>query len=236
MKPIVKWTIGNTTKDGYEALLLSIESFLSFYEIEVFICFNCSESQLPKALKKYTLINQKGYVKDRPSPIGVAWKLYPPRLSIDNYEISVDNDLIINEPIPAINDFLSSDKTLLLEDNARTYGRFEKHVPPGFKINSGLYGMPPGFNLDSYFKFYVGAAWEKNAFNRHDKNETFDEQGLIALALLNHKQYLIIDGKTITNCENHLIQGKGHHFIGLNRKKYHAPYRLYRSLGQKLFL
>jgi hypothetical protein len=236
MKPLARWTIGNTNKSGYESLILSIQSFKKYYDIDVVVCHNCPASNLPINIQKFTLIDQSKHLSVGPEPKGVAWKLYPPRLDLQRHEISVDNDLIINQPIEEIETFFKSDSTLLLGDNSRTYGRFEKHVPQGFMINSGLYGMPPKFDLESYVKFYAGNAWQKNALNRHDKNETFDEQGLIALALLNHSRYLIIDGKTITNCEHRLIPGKGHHFIGLNRNKYHAAFCQYRSMTQKLFL
>lgn len=236
MKAIARWTIGDTNPDGYECLFLSISSFLKHYDVEVVICHNCEESKLPSKTKQFRLINQKNIKVDGPVPIGVAWKLYPPRIDKNRHEICIDNDLVLNAQIDKISAFLESDSTLLLEDKGRTYGRFEKHVPANFCINSGIYGMPPQFDLDSYVKFYSGTSWQKNAFNQHDKNETFDEQGLVALALLNHKRYFIIEKETITNCEYHLIEGKGYHFIGLNRRVHHAPYRLYRSLKKKLYL
>ena len=234
MKPLAKWTIGETNHNGYECLAISIESFLRFYDFDVVVCHNCPKEKLPEYIQKYPLIDQKQHLKVGPKPKGVAWKLYPPRLDISKYEISIDNDLVINEKIALIDEFLNSKATLLLEENSRTYGRFDKHVPLGFQINSGLYGMPPNFDLEPYVKFYAGDAWEKNATGVHDKNETFDEQGLVALALLNHSSYFIISSDTITNCEHQLIQGKGHHFIGLNRRKHHAPFLLYKN--QKLHL
>jgi hypothetical protein len=236
MKPLMRWTIGKTTKKGYESLILSINSFIKHYDVEVVVCHNCPKENLPTSVLQFPLIDQTKHLNIGPEPKGVAWKLYPPRLTIDRHELSVDNDLIINEPIQQIEEFLSSDSTLLLEDKSRTYGRFESHVPAGFMINSGLYGMPPNFQLEPYVRFYAGKAWEKNAINQHDKNETFDEQGLIALALLNHSRYLIIDNRTITNCEHHLVDGKGHHFIGLNRVKHHSAFALYQSLKQKIHL
>ncbi len=234
MRPLARWTIGNTNADGYECLCMSIDSFLRYYDFEVVICHNCPATNLPVA--RFRLIDQSQYLNAIPPPKGVAWKLYPPRIDINRHEISIDNDLVINERIAYIDEYMISDATLLLEDSSRTYGRFERHVPPGFMINSGIYGMPPGFDLEPYIRFYAGDEWEKNALNQHDKNETFDEQGLIALALLSHSRYLIIPSRTITNCEHNLVQGQGHHFIGLNRREYHAPFRLYQSMGRKLFL
>jgi hypothetical protein len=234
-KPLAKWTIGNTTKDGYDCLLLSINSFLKFYDVEVAICHNCDKELLPNTLKQFLLIDQSKHLNVGPKPMGVAWKLYPSRIDIKRHEISIDNDIVFNKRITQIDQFFQSDATLLLQDKGRTYGRFEKHVPPNFFINSGVFGMPPNFNLESFILFYAGNEWEKNALYEHDKNETFDEQGLIALALLSYKDYIIIPNDIITDCEYRISDGHGHHFIGLNRTKYHNAYRLYKSLQKKLF-
>jgi hypothetical protein len=234
MGPIARWTIGKTNSDGYECLKMSIESFLRFYDAEVVICHNAPVESLPVDLRRFRLIDQSLHLDVGPQPKGVAWKLYPPRIDINCHEICIDNDIVFNTEIKEINKFFKLKCTLMLEDNSRTYGRFEKHVPPGFKINSGIYGMPPGFDLESFVRFYSGENWEKNAFYQHDKSETFDEQGIVALALLSHPDYLIIPNKTVANCEHVFTEAKGNHFIGLNRRNFHGPFRLYRSLSQKL--
>ena len=234
-KPLARWTIGNSTKDGYDCLLLSINSFLKFYDIEIAICYNCDKKKLPIELNQFTLIDQKKHLQIGPNPKGVAWKLYPPRLDKNRHEISIDNDIVFNKRINQIDQFFYSNTTLLLEDKRRTYGRFENHVPPGFNINSGIYGMPPGFDLESFIIFYAGNEWEKNALYEHDKNETFDEQGLVALALLSNKDYIIIPKETITDCRDTIVDGCGHHFIGLNREKNHGAFRVYKALQKKIY-
>ena len=233
MQSIAKWTIGNTNRDGYDCLSRSIDSFTKCYNCEVVICHNCECQLLPQGIK---LFDQRIYAESLTlKPFGVSWKLYPPRLNIDCHEISIDNDIVFNKRIPEIDVFLESDCTLLLEGNSRTYGQFERFVPPGKQINSGIYGMPPNFDLKALFDFYI-KDWQKNALGEHDKNETFDEQGFVAFALLNYRKSVIISQKTITNCEYQLNDGDGYHFIGLNRRKFHHPYRLYRSSTQKLYL
>lgn len=232
-KPIVRWTIGKTTLDGYKCLDLSISSFLNFYDADVVVCCNTGIN-LPDSVKKYPILDQTKYLDIGPNPKGVAWKLYPPRIDVNRYEICIDNDIVFNEKISQIDEFLNSSSTLLLEDCSRTYGRFEKHVPPKFQINSGIYGMPPGFDFESYVKFYSGNEWQKNAFNQHDQSETFDEQGIVALALLNHSSYIIIPKNIVTNCEHHLVEGKANHFIGLNRRNFHSSFKLYLSQNKKI--
>ena len=238
MLPIARWTIGSTTADGYESLRLSIESFLKFYEAEVVVCHNCpAETISHLCFGNIRLVNQQEIAENsKIKPLGVAWKLYPPRLDIDRYEICIDNDIIFQEPVPEIQTFLNSDCTLLLQDRGRIYGKFERYVPPGFEINSGIYGMPPSFNLYKYVNFYCQNDWELNALGEYEQSKTFDEQGLIALALLNYKKYVIIPNTSVTNCERELIMAKGMHFIGLNRKPHHRPFKMYRNLKTKFYL
>lgn len=239
IKPLVRWTIGNTRPDGFECLKLSVDSFVAIYDVEPIICFNCSTEIISKQHldNLATLIDQREHVGSCvPSPKGVAWKLYPPRLAPDRHEIIIDNDLILVKRVPQIDEFFGSDCTLLLSETGCTYGRFSKHVPPGYHINSGLYGMPPGFNLQKFVDFYVGDEWEENAKAEHKDSKTFDEQGLIAIALASYPRQIIIPHKYITNCEHHLQDGHGYHFIGLNRRHFHRPYREWRSRSFKLYL
>jgi len=244
-RPIARWTIGNTTDHGYECLELSIRSFSKFYNADITLAHNCDPhnnvdtivSRLFADGIKIQLLDQRPFLNTSYiTPIGVAWKLYPPRLDIERHEICIDNDIIFQEPIEHLDRFFKSDCTLLLEGQSRNYGRFEKYIPPKLKINSGIYGMPPRFDMERFIKIVAGSAWELNAKGEHAGNKTFDEQGIVAFALLNHPRYVTIPEKVVTNCERHLIEGKGLHFVGLNKRFYHEPYRLYRSKMNKLFL
>ncbi len=233
-KPIARWTIGPVTPDGFDCLFESIKSFLKFYDVDPVICFNCNASDLSKT--NIRLIDQQQFRSSCiAKPVGVAWKLYPARLAIENHEIVIDNDIIFKERIPQIDQFFDGNHTLLLEDLSRTYGRFEKYVPPGFCINSGLYGMPPRFDLQKYINFHIREEWELNALGEHKKSVTFDEQGLIALALLDYPNYEIISNNVIANCEYHLIEAKAMHFVALNRRQFHRPYRQYKFKNLKLY-
>lgn len=217
-KALVRWTIGPTTPDGIRCLRKSIDKLCGLYDIEPVICYNQIDPQQFTDLG-VRLVNQTEDLPSSESPIGVTWKLYPPRLAIDRHELFIDNDLIIEKKIPELDHFFKSDQTLLLEGSGRNYGRFEKHVPIGYKINSGLFGLPPGFDLKGQMEFY-GTNWERNS-------RTFDEQGLVATSLLNYREFSIISSSTITNCEMEWVSGSGFHFIGLNRILFHTPFRQY---------
>lgn len=191
---------------------------------------------LPTITSPHRLVDQRSISRDYAEPIGVAWKLHPPRLDSSRKEICIDNDIVFDKPIQEIQDFLDGDCTLLLEGDSRTYGRFEDYVPPGFEINSGIYGMPANFDLHSYVRFYCRNDFELNAKGEHLQSRTFDEQGLIALALLNYHKYVIIPRTTVTQCEHELIKASAMHFVGLNRRDFHQPFALFNSLNTKLYL
>lgn len=207
---IARWTIGETNFQGYQSLFLSVTKFASLYpEAELYICYNGPDT-ITKPDSIIKIINQAS-----PLANGVAWKLYPPRINIELHEIFIDNDLILEEKIPEIDKFLNNDYTLLLEGSGKNYGRFSRHVPKYYQINSGLFGLPPNFNLQKYINYY-GEIW----------NSHFDEQGLVALSLTS-KKHIIIPNTTITNCEFQLKRSQGMHFIGLNRRKHHKPFLEY---------
>lgn len=239
MLPLARWTIGPSTPQGYKCLLLSIQSFLSFYEAEVVVCHNCPIGKISHLCfdNNVRFIEQTQISEASQIPAtGVAWKLYPPRIDPSRHELSIDNDIVFEEPIPEIDKFLQNDCTLLLQDESRTYGRFEKHVPAGYEINSGIYGMPPYFSLEKYIRFYCNKNWEVNALGEYAASKTFDEQGLIALALLDYDKHIIIPKTSVTNCERELVLAKAMHFIGLNRKKRHSPFLSYKNLKMKLHI
>ena len=237
---IARWTIGPVSQAGYECLALSIASFqLHHPNTKIVICHNCPKINCQNVVSRFPeaiFIDQRSYAQSDIPPMGVAWKLYPPRISPDDHELCIDNDIIFTEPLDEIEDFYQGNHTLLLEGLTRNYGRFEPHVPQPYCINSGVYGMPPNFNFDKYLNFYVTKSWETNAFGPHAASKTFDEQGIVALALLSYGKFVIISGSVLTNCERHLMLGKGLHFVGLNRNQFHEPYRLFKSTLRKMYL
>lgn len=241
-KPIARWTIGPSTKNGYECLEMSIRSFLDFYYADVIVTHNCPPDNLETLLSRLSdvplqLLDQRHYLDTSYIvPVGVAWKLYPPRLDINRHEICIDNDIVFQEKIDHISNFFEDNSTLLLEGDARNYGRFDKYIPPKTHINSGIYGMPPDFDMERFIKIVAGSAWELNAKGEHAANKTFDEQGIVAFALLNHPRCVIIPNKIVTNCERHLVESKGMHFVGLNKREDHEPFRLFKTKNTKIFL
>jgi hypothetical protein len=229
VKPLVRWTIGPVSNEGFHCLHLSIQSFLSCYDVEPVICHNQLTPLQREQIHSwgYHTCDQQSRISSSViAPMGVAWKLYPPRLDPSRHELFIDNDLIITKPIEEITKFFSADTPLVMEGDNRLYGQYDKFIPPNFIINSGLFGLPP------HFDFQLNKSWEINCPER-PLSLTWDEQGFVAAILCEHKP-LLISNETITNCETTLIKSDGMHFVGVNRTEYHSPFRLYVSLGRKL--
>lgn len=225
MKPIVRWTIGKVKPAGYDCLLHSIINFRKLYDVDIIVYYNGNQKlHFCDTNLGIQCINQSEIFGEYLH--GVAWKLYPPRVNINCHELFIDNDLIIENRIEEIDYFFNNtDCTLLLEGLARNYGKFDNHVPKNYKINSGLFGIPPGFNLNKYIQFY-GDNWDSK----------FNEQGLVAMALLSNKKHIIISDTKITNCETKFKPSLGMHFIGLNRSDKHQPWVDYKLCKIPIYL
>lgn len=231
-KPVVRWTIGPVQSAGFDCLKRSITAFQNLYDADLYVCHNGIEPArvATLAMAGVTLVDQESLTQA--SPIGVAWKLYPGRLDINRHELFIDNDLIIEQRIAEIDRFFQEDTTILLEGNSRDYGRFERHVPPEFNINSGVFGVPPGLDIDKILNGFRHR-WEYNCPNA---SATWDEQGFVAATLLSYNKYLIISKNDITNCELDLLPAKGMHFVSLNRSKFHPYFALYKSTNIKMLI
>jgi hypothetical protein len=233
---LVRYTIGPVAFQGFQSLKLSIKKFHEIYKLDFtnfLIChngLNTNQLKFIESLKVPLYAQKENDYKIKPK--GVAWKLYPPRLNPDGYELFIDNDLIIVNKIDKIDEFFNSDKTLVLEDDQRAYGKFEKYVDKNIIINSGLFGLPPRFDLKRYMDYYI-REWQQNTTRGHESSFTWDEQGIIALALT-EKPYILITKSEITKCENEFKPANGLHFIKLNRKLYHEPFANYLQLTRKI--
>jgi hypothetical protein len=131
----------------------------------------------------------------------------------------VDNDLIIVNKIPQIDEFFKNDCTLLLTGGSdkRYYGQYEKFVPDGFIINSGIYGMPPKFDFAAKISALCGL---NPIWNQNRSEGLFDDQGIIAACLMT-TNFIIIPPSQILNCDKmhnkEIIKSNGYHFINSNR-------------------
>lgn len=214
-KPLVRWTIGKPSQIGLDILKLSIDNLIKIYEdyFDYVICYNNLSANDLRIIKSFNIplfnsanINVVG-MKNK------AWKLVPPRLRPDGYEIILDNDLIIDRKLPILEDFLAGDFILVTEGVAQTYGKFH-HVlrKSGLKINTGLVGLPPKFDLSKEIDSV------KQIFPKIDISDGFNEQGLLAWIISDSKHRIIpLAHISIAEPTSPLILGEyGVHFVGAN--------------------
>ncbi len=137
-----------------------------------------------------------------PQKYNPAWKLYPPRLDINTYELFLDNDLILN----SLPKELKFDNSIVVsEAYERCYGIYETNLK--CSINTGFLCLPPGLDFKSELEKHIVNDWQTHC----------DEQGLVA-KVLEDKEFNLISNKDIAVWVKETEFGKvGNHFIGLNK-------------------
>jgi hypothetical protein len=221
MKPIIRWTIGNVGPLGLRTLFTSISSITKIYKnrFRFFLCHNNIPNYKLRIIKDFLLgttvelYEQKwseccipdkvGSIYDDYGNIifnngicgGSLWKVSPARLDLNVHEIILDNDLVLFDHLPKIDEFLSSSKNLCLEDPITFQGKYHNLFKKGEAYNSGLIGLPPQYDF------------EKEVFNFWNKNKIFnlshgDEQGLLTKVLTKDKNYILIKKTEIVELHN----------------------------------
>lgn len=227
MKPLIRYTIGPTAPLGMDCLKRAIFKIKQLYpQCDIAVCYN----QIKKPnIKGVELVDQSDFrnsLKYVPKDgFNVHWKLFPPRLRLDSHEIWIDNDIIIFKHIEKINTFLDGQIFLGYEGLHRLYGNYENIVPKGC-FNSGVFGLPPNFDFESFLASAIDQGVEKKWVGK------FDEQGLVANTVLRHEN-VIITQKELPILEKNWQLTKsdccGYHFVSLNVTHNHAPYRRFLS-------
>lgn len=200
-KKILRWTIGDTNQQGIDILKESIrqaKKVLKQFNFDFYVCANgtteqvekiCLENQIklvtPNWTNEFPLPNVVSKNYDINSELGVPngrqgsfWKICPPRLHINSYEIVLDNDVIIKKCPKEFCEFLNKQKVMLWEDNLMTFGKYTKFIKNPKPYNSGLYGLPPKFD----FKNLLIKKWQET--KKMQPLMSRDEQGLIIATLL----------------------------------------------------
>lgn len=141
---------------------------------------------------------------------GPAWKLYPPRISMETHEVFIDNDLVLFSR--ALDEFLVDDSMALVTRAVRRcYGQYDSYVRPDLMINTGLVALPPYLDWANVLNCQIRAAGSP-PWRGH-----FDEQGLVA-SVLQQLKLVFVDG--ISVCWTKLAYQQssvGMHFVGINQ-------------------
>ena len=246
-KLCVRWTIGDASSRGWESLRLSIHCALRLFGAgaRYVVCVNSTTlasaqgraGALPACVEWQALTPARipEFLRPHFSPEmaeGVGWKLVPPRLCADNderHELAIDNDCVLYDLPSALREFLASDHaTLMAEDVERCLGQFSAVAPAG-AFNSGLRGLPPGFDYSEAL-----AATLREAQNASGKplrlHSELDEQGLQAAALHRERRCLLVSRQEVSICSPFWPRDPepgscGAHFVGLNPR--HLPWNYY---------
>lgn len=241
----VRWTVGNVSSRGWEALRLSLHCAFRLFgpEAGYAVCVNTiplAEARERTGAAPSSVAWHAVTPADIPTELrphldpamaeGVGWKLVPLRVFPDAHELSLDNDCLLWAMPPALREFLArTDAALMAEDVERCLGRFDAAPVPGM-INSGIRGLPPGFDLLRAFQSILG----EPPFASERLTSELDEQGLQAAALHRAGPCLRVTTEEVSICSpfwprNPELGSCGAHFVGLNSK--HLPWNYYDEPG-----
>jgi hypothetical protein len=188
---IFRWTIGDISLDGLDLFQHAIKRTIQSFgpKFRYVICSNAQ--QLKQKIEKLASIHKIEYKQcewcEFPLPDGVCepnptdrqgsfWKLCPARINIDTHELVVDSDvLFLNRP-GVVDTFLSSNIPLVCQENIECSGKYHSYLN-GACINSGLFGLPPGYDFaKELVRYWQAAGSMKPLLSR-------DEQGLVNYTL-----------------------------------------------------
>jgi hypothetical protein len=236
----IRWTIGDVSDRGFEALGLSIKgAWRIFGENAAYaVCVNtlsvasarARAGQTPAPVTWHDASGAlPGFLRDRLDDAmaeGVGWKLAPLRLFPDRFELSLDNDCILWGKPPTLCRWLAqADGACLMAEDVRTcFGQFETMCGSEPR-NAGIRGLPPGFDLEAALR---GALARADALHRRKIKLTseLDEQGLQTAALSRESGgapcAVMLDEVSVCSPfwpHRPELGPYGAHFVGLNSRR-----------------
>ena len=159
------------------------------------------------------------------------WKVCPARLRMESHEIVMDNDVVLLQKFPQIDEFLASDdRALVLEEPIRFYGRYDALFGPDPPyVNSGFMGFPPGYDYGSS----IFDIWIRHG--RYENLSQSDEQGLLTYTLSRQPHIRVQADQMVEVLHrdfNTQLTGReqGIHFTQANRIPNHHPWQKYQEI------
>jgi len=221
MKPLIRWTAGSMSPEGSHCLIHSIKKWTSIYKeaFDKVVCFNgeCpTEFSSELSSMGVKCVNQMDYVDSLSyDPYDTFWKFCPPRMQLNSHEIIIDNDLVIYKKLPEIDNFINSDHVMVSAAHRHFYGQFEDVLDPGILANTGLIGLPPGFDLGERLKM----AFKLYPFLKLKKH--CDDQGAFICATKDRLKIIPMNHIYVCNPQVDFAEFDlglyGTHFAGLNQ-------------------
>jgi hypothetical protein len=267
-KPLLRWIVGGTIPQGINILKESMTRMMNLYgqRFDYMVCHNNSAPEdlafIGRVFPQVSLHEQDwmdcpisdemtssrmgdGTVRTNSATcVGSLWKLCPPRMRPDAHEIIMDNDIVMCRSMPQIDEFLLSDRPLLLKEYFRFLGAYDVLFEKDEKYNSGFVGLPPNFN----YADKIRQVWNKNG--SLCKLSYGDEQGLITYTLKRENPILIetddivqflqygiayrVSGALCYHAHKFSDRDVGLHFTEANRKFPHLAWCQYKNECIKL--
>jgi hypothetical protein len=229
----VRWTIGDVSRRGFEALRLSVWGAFGLFGpgARYAICVNSLSVARARALTgmlpvgiewrdaSFELPRLLGAHLDQSVCEGVGWTLAPLRCFPDRWELSLDNDVVLwawPAPLAAWLDGGDRSACLLAEDVTPAFGSFAS-LCPARPLNTGIRGLPPGFDLEHALAAIL-------AERPVPLTSELDVQGLQAAALARAGALQIVDTGEVSICSplppyQPLLGRAGARFVGLNARR-----------------
>jgi hypothetical protein len=237
--PGLRWTIGNVSRRGFEALRLSVWGAHRLFGDAAAYAICCNGVPLDGAraraaplpvgvawhavdhamLPHWLLPHLEAGIAE-----GVAWKFAPLRLFPDRHEIALDNDCILWAVPEAMQSWLAGDapgRCLLAADVKPAFGQFADLCGPEPR-NSGIRGVPPGHDFAAALRQVLEV--KSSALGRPVVlTSELDEQGLQTAALSRQGALLAVAVEEVTICSPFWphrpdLGACGAHFVGLNSR------------------
>jgi hypothetical protein len=229
----VRWTIGDVSAAGFEALRLSVWGAWRLFgpEAEYVVCVNSVPLDRARALTGDIPAEIHWHVADGQVPAflrahfdaamaeGVGWQFAPLALLPDRHELALDNDCILWDLPEAVRTWLAeagAGRCVIAADVRRCLGQFDELCGPG-AFNSGIRGLPGGFDLERALRQVLA---ERPCVLTSE----LDEQGLQVAVVSRPGPPLVVTVDEVTICSpfppHQPYLGRcGGHFVGLNARR-----------------
>lgn len=235
-RPLLRWTVGGCSNLGVEILVYSIRTAMEiFYDFDLAVCYNNLKYNQIEVIKKtgVRMIDQHIYANELAiPPRKCLWALLPLRLHPTGYELFMDNDIVFTSRPPQINEWLKNNSILysMSSHRCRNYGIFDKFVPKRCYVNTGCFGIPPGFDFKTKVNTIIRKKGKKAKSYRHH-----NYQGIVAAAIMRHPKKFVLLKRELQLCRSFRTDMKrwtgkyGTHFIRANSTETHEAWETFKK-------
>lgn len=227
----LRWTVGDVSERGFQALRLSVQAAYTLFGPAASYAVVVNTIPVAEAVLKTGAVAPEvcwlpaqGLPESLAAHLGpgmaegVAWKLAPLRLFPDRWELALDNDLVFWRLPDSIRAWLHRRdrvRCVLAEDVERAHGAFDHLCGPD-KLNSGIRGFPPGYDLEAA----LVAVLRENPVPLAGE---MDEQGLQVAAMQRQAPPVVVRTHEVSICspfwpKRPELGEAGAHFVGLNAR------------------